>query len=842
MKKYIFLIFLFPGSFAAIGQQINPIPDYIFKYQMSVGRNAATDTAAYFSIGPKYGATKGFMPPMVADTASISSAKRNGLIIFSKQKNKLAWWDSAGAKWSDIAGGSTGGTVTSISTSSGITGGTITSSGTLKADTSLLSTKLYRQKGIDSVISILGSLGGGTVLSVAAGTGMNFSTITTTGTIAVDTLVMSTKAYRKKGDDSVLQVLSFKIGGSGTSGYIPKFNASTSVANSNIYDDATNIGIGTITPSRKLTLRQGTNATDNSLMSFNNSAERWVIGNDGGSGSNDFIVYNGNYRLVVRSGGNVGIGTDAPTQLLDVDGKARIRTIDSSTTAINMLYADVDGTVKKTALPAAGGSGTVTSVATSTGITGGTITTTGTLKADTALLSTRARVQKGIDSVVNLISSSGGGTVLSVSAGTGMSFTTITTSGSVNVDTATMSTRSRVQKVGDSLALLISNAGGGTVTSVTAGSGLTGGTITSSGTIKVDTASTATRARVQKGIDSVAALVAASGSGTVTSVDVSVGSAGSNISVSGSPITTSGTITLNIPTASASNRGALSSTDWSTFNDKVPASRTITINGTLYDLSANRSWTTPSGTVTSVAAGYGINGGTITSTGTHSVDTTSMSTRSRLQKSIDSIGQIAGTKGTGTVTSVSAGTGMSFTTITGSGSVNADTLTLATRPRVKKSIDSLAALIVQMSTNSLTAASGWTFAKDPVNGQEIKTLNKLYNNSSETVTINLCVYKTTATFSTGAWVKVATVPSGYTPRSVIHCTLPNYISGDQFESGGNVSFADDAWYENSYVLRIKTNGDVEVRIDTVSASATLSGSNYVIIPVVVNYNIETSVN
>ena len=51
------------------------------------------------------------------------------------------------------------------------------------------------------------------------------------------------------------------------------------------------------------------------------------------------------------------------------------------------------------------------------------------------------------------------------------------------------------------------------------------------------------------------------------------------------------THTFNLPTASASNRGALSSADWSTFNNKVPSTRTLTINGTAYDLSADRSWT-----------------------------------------------------------------------------------------------------------------------------------------------------------------------------------------------------------------------------------------------------------
>jgi hypothetical protein len=65
-------------------------------------------------------------------------------------------------------------------------------------------------------------------------------------------------------------------------------------------------------------------------------------------------------------------------------------------------------------------------------------------------------------------------------------------------------------------------------------------------------------------------------------------------------ISSSGTAhTFNLPTASASNRGALSSTDWSTFNGKVPSTRTLTIDGTSYDLSADRSWTTTGGTYSS---------------------------------------------------------------------------------------------------------------------------------------------------------------------------------------------------------------------------------------------------
>jgi hypothetical protein len=61
--------------------------------------------------------------------------------------------------------------------------------------------------------------------------------------------------------------------------------------------------------------------------------------------------------------------------------------------------------------------------------------------------------------------------------------------------------------------------------------------------------------------------------------------------------------TLSIATANTTTTGALSSTDWNTFNGKqnalgftpVPTSRTLTINGTTQDLSADRTFTISTG-------------------------------------------------------------------------------------------------------------------------------------------------------------------------------------------------------------------------------------------------------
>jgi predicted heme/steroid binding protein len=138
----------------------------------------------------------------------------------------------------------------------------------------------------------------------------------------------------------------------------------------------------------------------------------------------------------------------------------------------------------------------------------------------------------------------------------------------------------------------------------------------------------------------------------VTSVSTNVGTTGTDVNSNVLNPTTTPTININVPDASASSRGALTSTDWTTFNNKqaaislttvgssgaatfianvlnipnygsalsgyVPTPRQLTINGTAYDLSADRSWSV--GTVTSVdfsvPTGFAIANNPITTSGT----------------------------------------------------------------------------------------------------------------------------------------------------------------------------------------------------------------------------------
>jgi len=75
------------------------------------------------------------------------------------------------------------------------------------------------------------------------------------------------------------------------------------------------------------------------------------------------------------------------------------------------------------------------------------------------------------------------------------------------------------------------------------------------------------------------------GAGSVSSVAaLTLGTAGTNLSSTVANSTTNVVITLNVPTASAANRGALSSGDWTTFNNKgngtvTSVGGTGTVNG-----------------------------------------------------------------------------------------------------------------------------------------------------------------------------------------------------------------------------------------------------------------------
>ena len=102
------------------------------------------------------------------------------------------------------------------------------------------------------------------------------------------------------------------------------------------------------------------------------------------------------------------------------------------------------------------------------------------------------------------------------------------------------------------------------------GKGLTGGGLGNGGVLIWS--NTQVRYYTLPDADGTLALVGGSGVGTVTSVAaLTLGTTGTDLSSTVANSTTTPVITLNVPTASATNRGALSSADWTTFNNKQAA-------------------------------------------------------------------------------------------------------------------------------------------------------------------------------------------------------------------------------------------------------------------------------
>ena len=163
------------------------------------------------------------------------------------------------------------------------------------------------------------------------------------------------------------------------------------------------------------------------------------------------------------------------------------------------------GSVWVCASPAGSSGGTITSITAGTGLTGGTITTSGTLAADTTVLQRRVAATCAVGSSMRAIAADGtvtcqtdaigAGTVTNITAGTGLLGGSITSSGTLTADTsflrrrvtATCAAGSSIQAIAadGTVTCQIDAIGSGTVASIATGAGLTGGPITSSGTVNL---------------------------------------------------------------------------------------------------------------------------------------------------------------------------------------------------------------------------------------------------------------------------------------------------------------------------------------------------------------------
>jgi hypothetical protein len=435
-----------------------------------------------------------------------------------------------------------GGTVTSIATSAPIQGGTITTSGTISITQSNASTDGYLSSTDWNTFNdkepalTKGNLTETTssILSITGGTN---SIIGSGVTIAVSQATTSTSGYLSSTDWNTFN---------GKEPALTKGNLTEATSAILTITGGTNAVIGSGT---SIQVSQATTTTSGYLSSTD-----WNTFNDKEPAVTKGNLTEATSSVLTISGGTnavIGSGTSIAVSQADASTSGYLSSTDWNT------FNDKEPALTKgdlteatsSILTISNGTGAVIGAGTSIQVTQSSATTSGYLSStDWSTFSGKADysfVTIAVSGQTDVVADSASDT-LTLVAGTGV---TITTDGT-----------------GDSVTIAATGSGG-TVTSIATSAPLSGGTITSTGTISITQSNASTDGYLSSTDWSTfngqaePALTKGNLTETTSSILTITGGTGAVVG--------SGT-TIAVTQASASTSGFLSSADWNTFNDKEP--------------------------------------------------------------------------------------------------------------------------------------------------------------------------------------------------------------------------------------------------------------------------------
>jgi len=396
------------------------------------------------------------------------------------------------------------------------------------------------------------------------------------------------------------------ITGLGTASFLSKFTASGVIANSIVSESGSGIGIGivatqklhvdgnglftgTLNSSNLSGSSSGTNTGDETNGSIKSKLGQVSPSNDGYLGSVDYesflnkvpqtrtITINGeSFDLSANRTYSVNVGV---TSFNTRTGSVSLSSLDVTnalgyTPAIDSRIMTINGVGYSLAADRTWSVGTVTSVGTSAPLTGGTITGSGTIGINQSNTTTDGYLSSTDWNIFNNKQANLGYTPENLAnKGINNGYASLGGDGKVP-STQLPSYVDDVVEVANFAALPATGETGKIYVTLD-----TDFVYRWSGTVYVRISSPnaiwgSITGTLSNQIDLQNALNA-----KVSSVGLDLGTSGTDVNVANSPITSSGNITLNLPTASATNRGLLSSSDWSTFNNKQNA-LTLTTTGT----------------------------------------------------------------------------------------------------------------------------------------------------------------------------------------------------------------------------------------------------------------------